>query len=485
MLLFLIFLGLAIGPCAFAQPDSIEQPLLSLRVESLASGTQGLPFWLTHNQYGRYTQSGSVTGYAEALLKGAHLFRKATLFYEAGVEAVTASSESDFRLRLVAGAQWKQMVLTLGQPREPELLEGLSTTNGSLTNSVNYRPFPGIGLATRGFIPLGFTRGRVSLRAEYREGMLTGSRSVNNARLHFKALHARYQFSQEAFVEAGVNHFVMWGGKSKRHGQLPQGFSDYFRYVFGCSGDSDFLPGDQINIAGNQLGSYHLAFNRREGPISMQFYLSHPFEDRSGMELDNWRDNLYGIYLQRNVTKALIRSFVYEYTHTKHQSGFKHNTTGPKKERMRGLDNYFNHGVYGSGFTFDGYSMGTPLLTPAFATTAFSPTGGPCIGFSNTRIAAHHIGLKGDLSPKLTWKGLITYSRNFGTYWKPFGANTQNRSETYRQQISGLLEIVWNPPIPHWNIRFRVAADKGQHLPNSVGGAITLQRSFALPTKSM
>ena len=449
--------------------ESVLQPKITVGVESLITGSNGLPFWLSHNRYGRYTQTGTAIGYAEACLTGGQSLRRLTLTYEAGIEAITARTGSDLKLHLVARVHNRWLLLQAGTLREPMAYNGLSSTNGNLVRSVNFRPYPAIALSTNGYLPLGITNNRVQISAEYREGVLNDNRMVAHARLHHKSLYAKYNPHPNAGAgltfTAGIDHFVMWGGRSERQGRLPQGFSDYLRYITGSKGDEGFVEGDQINVAGNQLGAYHLGASKSGRNFVLQLYLSHPFEDRSGMELDNWRDNLYGIFLQRHKPNALLRSVLYEYTHTKQQSGASHNTTGPKKERMRGLDNYFNHGLYRSGFSYQGYGMGTPLIGPLLYDKS-----GRSIGFSNNRIAAHHLGAEGALGKALSWRAMATYSRNFMCYATP-------PPEKYRQQLSALAAVSWQTPLKNWRLTGRIAADRGALLPRAWGASLTVQRT--------
>ncbi len=469
--------GLLLGGVPVAgQPEALLQPALTVGVESLIAGSNGLPFWLSHNRYGQYgrygsyTQTGSAIGYTEACLTGGHTVQRLTLTYEAGFEAITARSGSDLRLHLVARAHNKWLLLQAGTLREPEAYSGLSSTNGNLVRSVNFRPYPAIALSTNGYLPLGFTNNRVQIRAEYREGWLNDNRMVQHARLHHKSLYAKYNTHTNAGTgltfTAGIDHFVLWGGRSEQQGCLPQGLSDYLRYITGSQGDEGFVEGDQINVAGNQLGAYRLGASKSGPHFLLQLYLSHPFEDRSGMELDNWRDNLYGVYLQKVEREGLLQGILYEYTHTKQQSGAIHNTTGPKKERMRGRDNYFNHSVYRSGFSYQGYGMGTPLIGPLLYDES-----GRSIGFSNNRITAHHLGAEGALGKELSWRAMATYSRNFMRYATPL-------PEKYRQQLSALAAVCWQPAPGKWRLTGRIAADRGALLPRAWGASLTVQRTF-------
>jgi len=117
-------------------------------------------------------------------------------------------------------------------------------------------------------------------------------------------------------LSLGLEHYVFWGGVSPIYGQLPE-WNEYFRYVFGMTGGEAANLTDQANASGNQLGSYNLEINKDWQTASVSFYWNHPYEDRSGRELANIRDGLWGAHLGMKNREAFITDIVYEYTQPK------------------------------------------------------------------------------------------------------------------------------------------------------------------------
>jgi len=135
-----------------------------------------------------------------------------------------------------------------------------------------------------------------------------------------------------------INRYIFWGGFSQQYGQMPGGFKNYIRYILGLKGGSDFLETDQLNVAGNQLGSYLFTVEKEVGNYHMELRVSHPFEDGSGMMLYNFKDNLYSFYV-RKAPGSFIDEFLVEYMYSKNQSGNPCNISD-KWKLPYGGDNY-------------------------------------------------------------------------------------------------------------------------------------------------
>jgi hypothetical protein len=80
-------------------------------------------------------------------------------------------------------------------------------------------------------------------------------------------------------------------------------------------------------------------------------------------------------------------------------------------------DDYYNNYLYRSGWTYNERVMGNPLfLTYQYTLNFLNPYPDYGVAIANNRISAVHLALEGKLSNKITYKGLFTYSKNFGTY---------------------------------------------------------------------
>lgn len=445
---------------AIAQTSLSE---LSLETNVLAGSGRNLPFWMTHNQLGKYAEAGNLQMLNEAVMTGfVPVSENSRLEY--GADLALLFSEEKTKAMLVqayAGISGRLFLLKAGAFREEEQFGGLSSTNGEIVQSMNYRPYPMIRLATNGYIPFFMAKKWFRFAMEYDEGILTDDRVIDKPHLHHKSLMLKFLLNPTTSVTVGGNHYVFWGGYSDQYGQLPDGLSDYFTYVTGSRGKDNFLTTDQLNVAGDQLGSYRVSLEKKFDTFYAEVWINHPFEDRSGMEFANLKDNQYSLYFRKDEKGSLIDEFIMEYLYTKHQSGERHQITGPKEEHMRGNDNYFNHGIYQSGFSYMGYSLGTPFLYPLLENEE-----GKTIGFENTRVSAWHVGAKGYLSEKLSWKGMLSYTRNFGTFKNPY--------ISVKKQVYSMGELSWASANIPLTVSVNVAADFGSLVEDRLGGGIRL-----------
>jgi hypothetical protein len=428
--------------------NSIDQA--SLETTGLAGSKSSLPFWFSHNQLGKYSTGSNIQELTEGKLLG-NVSLNSKLKLDYGTHMALLVTENGIRAKIIqayVSLPGKTLTLKAGAFADEEILGGLSSGNGNLVRSLNYRPYPMIRLSTSGFVPFVFAKSWLQVRAEYDEGLLRDERIVDHPHLHHKSLEFRFLTSNRFRLTAGMDHYVFWGGTLPDGEKLPQSLKSYFRYVLGRKGSSEFLETDQSNAGGNQLGSYLVTVEKDFEDYRVQVRISHPFEDRSGMEFDNLQDNLYTIYWRKKQTGTLFDEFLFEYLYSKHQSGSIHRISGPGKH-MRGRDNYFNHDVYGTGFSYRGYSMGTPLFSPLVRNEE-----GIIAGFANNRISAFHTGVKGYLSEQVSWKALLTYSRNFGTYDHPY--------ESVQKQVYSLAELSWKSKELPCSFSAGLAADLGE-----------------------
>jgi hypothetical protein len=351
---------------------------------------------------------------------------------------------------------------------EPINYAGLSSTNGNLMWSNNSRPLPRIELASNGFIPFFFWKDWFSLKFEYEENFLTDKRYVDGGQLHHKNLFFRAKLSKSWCLTAGIDHWTYWGGTSPTLGELP-GFEDYPRYILGKSGSSDAPMTDQMNVSGNSLGMYVIEVKKEYNNSAFTFYYNHPFEDHSGMDFVNWEDGLWGIHIERKNCKAWLTDFVYEYMNTMNQSGPYHQIPDPTPEDPNnrsglGRDNYFSHSVYHSSHTYYERMMGTPLYIPRINED------GVAMGYESTRMQMHHIGLKGNIVNDFNWKSMFTWSKNYGTYSKPYPSPLS--------EFSFITTVGYSGNKLPFTVNTGIAADIGERFEERVGGFLGIIYKF-------
>jgi len=457
---FFIAVGLML--CFIPGTNAQLRPSFTTSLESVISSGAQLPFWFTANQNAIYTSSNSsqqlLTINANQQIKS--IFNS-PIDVELGTHLITSySGQFQFQANeLFTKFYWWGWKLEAGLFKESGYFNNLSSTNGNIDRSNNARPYPKIRFGTNEFIPFLFWKDWFSFKAEYDEGWLNDNRYVMGTRLHHKSLYGRVKFANQSAFTLGLNHYVMWGGFSPNptYDQLPDEWQDYWIYITGSVGNERFPVTDQFNVAGNQFGSYHLQYDFNIGTSKLAAFINHPFEDHSGMELKNIRDNLYGIYVDFG-EKKIIEAFIYEFMYTKHQGGSVH------VQGSTGLDNYYNHGVYLSGYSYEGMMMVSPLFAPV------NIVDGIAFGIANNRIIMHHLGWKGTFFPSVTWDGKLTYSQNFGTYSSAF--------DPVKNQLSALLQFNYHSSGFPLDLSLSLTADHGQLYENRAGILFKISKSF-------
>ena len=442
---------------------SAQQPLkITLTNSTLAATDSLMPFWMTANRDGKIPSTGSFYNISDVFAGQAYPVESTSaLTYTWGGNLVASLGEKNHYHvnKAFAGLSFRGWELKGGLFHDPIKHGGLSTTNGNLARSRNARPYPAIRFSTRDYKPVPFLQNFLLFKAEYDEGLLNDDRFVDGARLHHKSLYLKASPAPTWQITAGFEHFVMWGGTSpdERIGKMPDDFLAYLRYVFGRSGDDEFPTTDQMNVAGNQLGTYQLEITKTFPQSEITFYLSHPFEDLSGVNWRNWPDNLLGLHFSFNDKDQPVSELVYEFTDTRQQS--------IRSERdNQEPDSYFNHGVYRSGFTYHQRVMSSPLFYPV------SVSNGIAGRLRSNMFYAHHLGVKGSLPRHISWKGFLTYVHHFGLFFTPY--------ESSQKQVSGLLELWYNNPDFIFNFGLMVAADAGSELYRNGGIQFTISKSL-------
>jgi len=291
-------------------------------------------------------------------------------------------------------------------------------SSGSLIRGNNAIPIPQISLLLPNYKKIEILKTQLFIKGGYSHGWLSKENYIKAPFLHEKYFYLKKEFNNNLEFEAGVFHEAIWGGKTIEYGLQPQKFSDYLRVVFGQSGSRDAYLGEQINVLGNHLGIWDVAITKRYHLTKYKFYFQHPFEDKSGAfqyfldELKQFKisknsfDGLFGFEVNIEDGK-LFSTLVYEYLNTMFQSG---SLSASKSDSTYGRDNYFNHYIYQSGWTYKNKVIGNPLFTVGSSISKDQ------IYIINNRIKAHHLGVAGYLNSNLRYKILITKSKNYGTY---------------------------------------------------------------------
>ena len=438
----------------------------AIKTSAGLSSDTTLPFWLVANQYGSVPDS-------DYGLLNTSVFKTfdtpETLFdisYKVSATGFIAQENKVLVNELYFGVRFKNILLDIGAKNDAIAWHNLSSSNGSIIKSNNARAMPGINIKTNNFIKLPFAKKWLTVKGNFAHYFMDDTRFVENTNLHHKSLNIKTSLSPVFEIIAGLDHYAQWGGTSPQYGAQPSSIKDYVKIIFGAEGGDTATLNDQFNALGNHLGSYLLQFNYKGQKANYNFYYSHPFEDTSGREMANWQDGLYGVFIDFKKQKAPITHLLAEFTYTRDMSASGYLSGGVSPNTISARDNYFNNGIYKSGWTYHGNTIGSPYFTPKPVENGI--TAGVIQG--DNRFAAFNIGANGYVK-WLPYSVLLSHTTYYGWFNQEY--------EQYPVQFSGILDIVI--PQEKFNLPFDVAAsfafDAGSYRPQNFGAFLSITKT--------
>lgn len=379
--------------------------------------------------------------------------------------------------------QYRGWSVSIGSKERTGELKNPFLSSGGLVFSGNARPVPQIRvgipeyrylkpdglvaikghLAYGAFTDDGWQKGFVGNRNKYTEHVLYHSKALFIKLGNEKRFPWVLEGGIEMAAQFGGNSFQWKDGELKKI-NMSNRFCDFFKVLIPSSGDSTTPVGEQTNIYGNHLGSWHLSLSYRRDAWKLRAYYEHYFEDHSMMFWQyGWKDCLAGVEMTFPKNRW-IGEMVYEYLGTKDQTGpINHDATEWFPDQVSAGDNYYNHGIY-TGWQHWGMAIGNPLLPSPI----YNPDGD--ITFKGNRIKAHHWGISGHPSEETEYRVLVSYTRNWGTYDNPFVEIKKN--------VSMLFEVSYSPRRPGgWTLKGSWAFDRGDLMGNNRGGMITVRKT--------
>lgn len=426
-----------------------------------------LPFWLLSNRYGTVPDSDHIllnTSVYSDFNKPANFF---DFSYKASVTGYLAEENKLLVNELYIRLRLQDFFVDIGAKNDAVVWDGLSSSNGNIVKSINARAMPGFNLKTNDYLTLPFAKKWLRIKGNFAHYFMNDTRAVDGAYLHHKSLFIKSKLSPKFEVIAGLDHYAQWGGTSEEFGKQPSSFSDYLKIIVGAAGGETATGGDQNNALGNHLGAYLLQVSYYEDKVNLNFYYSHPFEDRSGREMKNWMDGLYGLFVDFKKDKAIVTQLLGEFTYTKHMSGSRHLEPSDDGNFGRGKDDYFNNSLYTSGWTYFGKTIGSPYFTTS-PVDENGITHGVIQG--DNRFMAFNIGAKGIIK-SIPYKAMLSHTTYYGWF--------ENEYDPYPVQISGLLELILPQSI--LNLPFEISTsmsfDTGTYRPVNFGAFLSLRKT--------
>ena len=444
--------------------SQISAPSIDLYGGASAGIGNNKPYWNISNQQGQYSLDpfGGLLGVAIESIDSSDSY----VSFDYGIEVYSRFQENYGFLVQRGYVKVKIPFLELWAGRKEEIIGNQDSTLsiGSTVWSMNARPMPKVVLATPGYVDVPFTKGYVEVNGSLGHGWFEKDRYVENVYLHQKQLHLRFGGDYIINASVGLIHFSQWAGNSPNpdYGELPSDWEAYRRVFFGQKGDSATVNiNEAINTLGNHLGSWNYRIDLRAKQFIFSLYYQTMFEDNSGMSDPFQRDGLWGVSLAAKDPDKIVNHVVFEYLNTTYQSGPTHDLTDSIK--LTGNDNYFNNYIYRNGWTYEGMTLGTPLITSPI----FNEDGSNRI--LNNRVQAFHLGLGGKLG-KINYRSFFTYSINKGTYSAPIDPS--------KNQFSWYFETTFPSIWQGIDMHVMLAADIGQMYGNNLGVNLLFRRTF-------
>ena len=320
-------------------------------------------------------------------------------------------------------------------------------SSGNLLFSGNAHAFPRISIGIDRWTAFPGLFGYVEVKGGLTHGWL-GDHSpiVSKTLLHYKYIGGRIGGKLPVNISYEFHHVAQWGGYSTVYGDLGNDFKAWKNAFLARSGGS--MSNDQINAQGNHICYQELALDVKGDGWKVSAYWQHLNEDAPihFMGYDcNVKDGLWGVRMQQNHW-PFINGFTYEFLNTTDQSGPFHDKDGCV---YGGADNYYGNSIYTQGWSYYGNIIGSPLLA-----------------IGNSRVRAHHAGVKGDIYG-YRYRVMLNHAENFGRYSAPVRSHN----------TAVMLEVKKIVP-QAWGLEFGVAlgADFGDQYGNCFGAMVTISK---------
>ena len=474
---------------------------------AMGSGDSYLPYWMTTNQYGLMPERDGAMALFQA---GTSFDDTKTLQWRWG----TSLALNDYNNPLDPGSspvhlmvdelygslKWKCFTLDLGSRHREldfygasEALGSLSVTGGHVVESGNARTQPGY-LITLDPVAVPFTNHKLFLSGAYGDYKPTDVRYVQGALIHRTRIGFTLKPAKRLTLDFLLDHYAIWGGESPQYGTLPKSFENYVRVVLGRPASADGPQTDRENVLGDQGGSENFRASWQGNGWKLTAQHDIPYADGSGMGFQNFPDGVNTIAFSFDDKHRWVSDILYEYHYTMYQSGpFQHEVFDEDGHKVRGTgfkttggDNYFANGEFKSGWTHYGRLIGDPMCLPEGVHAGTWTSANVNIGIENNRYKAHHFALGGSLFRKHPYRLMMTYSKNYGTYFGPYKGESQwdhewgTVKETPLKQFSfGLNGRIVNLfKVNGLDACYGFFFDKGELLQNSFGATIGVQYSI-------
>lgn len=488
---------LALGLCFIQTYAAETKDSLTYHVETTATAGSGTyaPLWFTANRYGLASEKSN-----SAYLKAGIAYEKKMPHHwhlKAGVDLAGGYNltQKTILQQAYADLAWRCLQLSIGSKERKPLGKDLYLSSGAMIEEGNARPIPQIRAEIEDYVAVPGTKNWFAFKGHFAYGIFSDgnwqedfARSyrqtyMKNTLYHSKSAMFRIGNKEKKpwEFEIGLLVSTQFGGEQHSwdeegskwiHKEMSHGFHDFLTAVIPTKGGEDDPFGDQVNVAGNFIGSWNVAFTYYLKNWKIRTYYEHMFEDESQMfmQYGRWKDGHIGIEVTLP-SNPWISKILWEGIATKDQTGpiLYDGFLGSFDYQISAADNYYNNYFY-QGWQHWGMNMGNPLLPGP----TYNKDGS--LMLRSNRMKAHHLAFCGNPSDEWHYRIKLSYARHWGTYENPF--------DNIKKQFSSFYEVGYLPKVlKGWSFNAAFGWDKGQLLGNNLGGMITIRKEGVLWTK--
>lgn len=486
-LIIVLFLTALAAPAQEADRDSV---VISASLQQTVATGQHAPFWLAANKQGL---SSIDKGYGFLDVSAVKRMDEGKRFsWGAGVElAVPWKFTSDFVIQqLYAEVRYRCLSLSVGSRNHVSDLVDQELSGGELVFSGNARPVPQVKAGIMNYEQLGFTNDWVGIKGYVAYGKFTdsswqeswaapGSRYSKGALLCSRGIWLKGGDEKRfpLVFKIGLEMATQFSGtiynykvrNEVRDVKMPSDAKAWLKAFLPLPGGDDTLDSEKTNVEGNTVGAYDFSLEWvSDADWSVKAYWQHMFEDHSMMWIQfPWLDGLWGVNAKLP-SNPFVSALTYEFLYSKYQSGPVYNDTSAEvPEQVSGVDNYYNHELY-PGWMHWGMGIGNPFaISPIYNSDHI-------LEFYANRNISHHLGIKGSPMAGLNWRVLVSNTRSWGNYYKPF--------PEVREMWNFLAEVKWRPAkLKQLECMASVAFDRGDLVGDNFG--VMLGVRYDLPVK--
>lgn len=485
LLLPFMWFGLAVE--TIAQEEGFN---FSIGFESGYNPDGRMPFWFRANQNGNIPSEGFTAGLLIAAEKP-YMRSGKTVFdwmVSAGGRLNSGKDPRYILWKANAGVRIGIFEILGGRNTLTMGLCDTALSSGSFAVSGNAPGIPSLSLSIPGYYTIPFFGGLFAFKGGFNNG-LTGKiprKNADNITLLNSFFHQTWFYGRigkqtaDFRIYGGFNHQVFWGNEKAYYGEsFTLSPAKTFLYVItGKTYGNEEIAHSRI---GNHLGSVDLGFEFEAAGSRFLVYRQTFYDIGALYHMANLRDGLYGLSLTNlnESDKAFHwKKFTLEYLFAKNQAGEYWSPVTPS-----GDEDYYNNYQFVKGYSYFGYSIGTPFIGTREYIRDDLP-GSPNDYFINNRVIVFHIASEvhageWDITLKSSW------SWNRGTY----ATSVEGRSLGSQRdapeadifpltrQYSGFISLQrkFGETITGG---LRAALDNGQLYRNTSGVLISLTGSF-------